>query len=439
MRERITLVLLRHLIHRHRYLTISVFSALFICGPIQSSELNTAETQRFVFDVMKENGVPGMAIVAFDQSGTTFEGAFGVADSIGTPVTLETPFQLGSVSKSFASLRLVQLVQENRVKLDAPISNYLLDLTAETRPVEWSNITVRHLLSHTSGLSMLDGNRHQRTRDRRPDAIQRVAASFVETDLLAAPGQRFEYSNANYILAAAIIEQVDGRAYEESIAEHIFGPLDMSDSFVQIPDATVAKLSGRLENPEAKGFVQWYGQPIERHFVAGRAMAGPGGVTASARDMARYLKAVIELSPNILKDRDDGGLTIPQTHQNEGSPSYGLGWMITENAGAKRVFHSGLNGGFYAHAAFVPDTGEGVVVLSNLSGSQVADVPGVVARKLLGAPTGALKRTWTQVAIVWVVSVGALFFSFGFSLSAKRLFDQNERAGQPNCCLISSF
>jgi len=400
------------------FILFTFFLALPVTPTATAQAVEPAELDSFIDQVMRNSSVPGVAVVVFDADGITYERAYGRADNIGTPVTLDTPFQLGSVSKSFAALVIVQLHAEGKLDLDAPVTDYLQELEGD-RKVEWPSITLRHILSHQSGLAMIDGNRRQASSDRSQNAMQQAVKRLAKVKPSSGPGERFEYSNANYMMIAAIIEKIEGRSYEQILSERIFEPLRMSQSYVQMPSASV--------NEEAAGFRQWYGWPIQHRFIPGRVMMAPGGVTASARDLATYVQAVSTRDTAIVPEAFSEELLNSVTPKSATGSGYGYGWMLADIEGERAVFHSGLNSGFAAHAAFFPSRKTGAVVVSNLSGSQTADVPGVIVRKALGVPTGPESPTLTQRILLWGLTVGALVLLAGAINSLRQLFKSDKK------------
>jgi len=378
---------------------IRFFLLIFITGfaalsapSAASQEFENSNFERFIEESMTASHVPGLAVVLFDETGVTYEGAFGIADKEKTPVTLETPFQLASVSKSFAALIIVQLAAEGQVSLDDPIVKYLPYFRTKDETA-WQAITIRHILSHRSGLSTFDGNRGHQGTYSGADALERAVKSLEKTRLKTPPGDVFAYSNANYKIAGALIETVTGQSFETVVKERIFGPLDMKNSYVRIAVQETV--------PEATGFRQWFGVPIAHPSVAGRAWAAAGGVTASARDLATYVQAVAMKDPRIVPAAFADDLITPQGPEGEASTGYALGWMIAKQDRRLVVYHSGLNPGFASEVAFFPETGQGGVVLTNLSGSLQADVPDLVLSKGLNLPTGSTRPSTGQYILVW--------------------------------------
>lgn len=393
---------------------------IFILGFTHSAmgqAFNASEFETFIEETMDASNIPGLAVIIFDSDDTVYEKAFGVAGPDKRAVTLDTPFQLGSVSKSFAALVMVQLAAEGQIDLDAPVITYLPDFhTRDTQ--DWNNITIRHILSHRSGFSTFDGNLKQGDIYRSTDALDIAIRDLGKAKLAFKPGQQLEYSNANYMLAAAVIEAVTETSYETVMDERVFQALGMRNSYVQIPLRKTVK--------EATGFRQWFGRPVAYPFIPGRSMMAAGGVTASANDLAIYIKAVADKDPRIIPASLAKQLITSQGAMNA-SVGYGLGWMTEVISSQSLIYHPGLNSGFSAQAAFFPDGSGGGLVLVNQSGGLQADVPGAVLRQGLGLDplpsrptTGQHLTVWGLLATVIILALSFIFSTIRFSAYAKR-------------------
>ena len=394
-----------------------------VVASASGQQFDKATFEEFVKTTMTASNVPGAAVIVWDDEETLFADAFGRADEKGSVVTLETPFQVGSVSKTFAAVLMVQLAAEGRLALDAPVVDYLPNF--RTQNAETSrNITIKHILSHRSGFATIDGNRIQHENDRSPDALTTAVEDLGQAQLVSVPGERYEYSNANYMIAAAVIESVTGQSYEKAMHERVFLPLGMTNSYVQLPTGTHVQ--------EAMGFRQWFTRPVAFSNIAGRAYVAAGGVTASARDLATYVRAVANADPRIIPQDFSDTMFLRQDKDGSelGGWYYGLGWMIADVNGEKVIYHSGLNGGFSAQAAFSPTDGRGALALTNQSGMIQADVPGVIVRKALGAPTGPVDPSLGQHLTVWGLALTALSLSFFYVLSTLRFAAFVKRTGK---------
>lgn len=403
---------------------LMVLMAAF-AAPVRAQEFDASSFENYIEDAMDGSTIPGLAVVLFDGEGIFYEQAFGIANADEAPVTLDTPFQLGSVSKSFAALVMVQLADEGQVNLDTPVIEYLPYFRTRDEHAS-KDITVRQILSHRSGFATLDGNRIQDGTYRGADALTIAVTDLRRAKLQSMPGTDFEYSNANYMIAAAIIEVVTGETYETVMANRVFLPLGMTNSYVQVPMGE--------SNRKAIGFRQWFGVSKAYPSVPGRAYVAAGGVVASAQDLAIYVNAISDRDPRVLPTAYADELLSRQGDEPyiEERWGYGLGWMIDEDDGKTLVYHSGLNGGYAAQVAFTAEDGRGGVVLTNQSGILQADVPGAVVRKGLDLEAVPSHLSAGPYIMIWSMAATALGLLFFFLFSTVRFTAYAKRVDRVN-------
>jgi CubicO group peptidase (beta-lactamase class C family) len=251
-----------------RTLTIdnALVAALFACASLLGSPTAATDVPNFeaidtyVDAERRAMRIPGLALGIVGDEGVTHVAGFGSADSEGRPVTADTPFILGSTSKSFTALAAMQLVEAGRVELDAPVQRYLpwfrvADADASAR------ITVRQLLNQTSGLSTAAGRATLTDFSAAPDALEQRVRRLRDVALTTPVGTTYQYSNCNYQALGLIVQQVSGDPFEAYLASHIFTPLGMQHTFTSKEDARGYGL--------ATGHRAWFDRPI----AFGRAVA----------------------------------------------------------------------------------------------------------------------------------------------------------------------
>ncbi len=228
-------------------------------------------------DGMERSGMPGFAVAVVSGNDVVHARGFGDAGD-GAHVTSQTPFLLGSTSKSFTALAAMQLVDAGRLDLDAPARRYVREFhLADERAAD--RITVRQVLQQTTGLPAIAGSSVVRSAvDGTPlQALQELRGATLVTP----PGTAFAYSNANYILAGLIIERASGEPYAQYVQRHIFTPLGMRHSYVALD---VAKRDGL-----ATGHRYWFGLAIAHGPTFRPGIQSAGYLISSAQDMGHYL------------------------------------------------------------------------------------------------------------------------------------------------------
>lgn len=387
-------------------ISILLFSCLFVSAiaiaqTTDQASPSTEQIDAYVQQGMQQLAIPGVALALFRHGKVTHVKGFGRIDSTGAIVNAQTPFQIGSISKSFAALVVLQLADEGQLSLDDPVSTYLPYFQTNDKTAS-DQISIRHLLNHRSGLTTLEGNRNQDTTYRGADAMERVIRDFKYAQLFAKPGARFQYSNANYMLIAQLIESVEKIPYEKVVQNRIFAKLGMKNSYIQMA-------SDSAERP-ALGHTQWFGFTVEKNFIAGRLMMGAGGVTSSAEDLATYLVAIFENDPRIISN------TLANALAKERKGGYEFGWEFDTVAGQRIIFHGGLNPGFLAMVKYKPKTREGVLILTNMNGSHEGNFIYGVTDYALGLPptdiapsNTALLRLWGTLGLMCLLAVGFVY------------------------------
>lgn len=298
---------------------------------------------------MSASGVPGLAYAVVTDGEVSAVGSRGVVE-VGTAeeVTSDTTFLSGSITKSFTALAVMQLVEAGQVDLDAGIAGYLDGFSGRSSGA----ITIRQLLSHTSGYSTLQGNSSHGDATGGEAELARRVDSLAEVAPAYEPGQRWEYSNVNYLILGRLVEVVSGQDYQTYIASNVLSPLGMTDSFVA---------DGQVHESMAVGHTPWFGakRALEEK-SSSRGMAPAGEVIASAEDLAVYLQAMMNGADDVLSAEGKAEMMRPAS---ESSPFYGFGWFLDSAQGT--VWHSGSTPGFESLATMIPGENKGVVVLVN--------------------------------------------------------------------------
>lgn len=318
-----------------------------VCATVPA-RAQTSSIDDFVVEQMGVSSVPGLAYAVVD-TGEIASGEFGeILLGSGRRILPDTPFVIGSISKSFTAVAVVQLARAHTIDLDTSISQHL----EAFKDSPGSSITLRQLLSHTSGYSTLQGNDKLVAASRTPGALLRQVQRIAEWAPADEPGTRWVYSNANYYVLGALIEVLSGQDYASYIEENVLEPIGMLHSFVA---------DGEIRGGMAVGHTPWFGmkRPVQEGRTD-RLSAPVGGVIATASDVARYLAVMMNGEDDLISAKSKAEMMRPAS---AASPFYGLGWYIDADSGT--VSHTGLTPGIETLAIMLPAKQVGAVVFIN--------------------------------------------------------------------------
>ncbi|MFD4293695.1 serine hydrolase domain-containing protein [Rhodococcus sp. NPDC058505] len=349
---------------------------------------------------LRASHVPSAAYAIVADGGVTGSGALGAG------VTVDTPFLLGSLSKSFTALAVMQLVDQGRIALDSPITQYIswFRTAGGSEP-----ITVRHLLEQTSGLPTAAG-----TVDLYEPSVtleDRVRA-LADIELVSTPGAEFHYCNKNYATLGLLVETVSGQAFADYVQAHIFDPLRMTRSFT---DLDAAREAGLVE-----GTTTVFGASVERDTPAFPGALPDGYLISTAGDLGHYLEFQMTGSFDGVRLLSEAGLAlmhapavpIADDGALSGVDDYGFGWGAGSVAGQPVVRHDGDLANYHSNLGFLPDRGVGLVVLTAAnpvlvdSGTAFDGAMAMLAGD--GAPSISNAFTVTYVVVGAVAAVALL-------------------------------
>jgi CubicO group peptidase (beta-lactamase class C family) len=320
----------------------------------------------YVAEQLGDSRIPGASIAIVEDGAIAYTAGFG-DDGSGNAITADTPFWIGSNTKSITALAVMQLVDTGVIDLDASVQTYLPEFRVSD-PVASEQITIRHLLNQTSGISRSDGLRAVVTAEAE-DSIDDVVADMADLELNRPVGERFEYANLNSVVLGAVVEAVTGRSWQDYVEVNIFEPLGMDNTYT---DKASAEANGLTDT-----FRFFFGFPIEADADHYASLAASGYVYSTANDMARYLAMYLqggELDGQRVLDRDaidemltadTNERTFPLQSQSF-TASYGAGWFVGSFGVADDArWHQGSLPHFTAWMVLLPDTDQGVVVMLN--------------------------------------------------------------------------
>lgn len=323
-----------------------------------------AEIDACVERHMRRLHIPGASLAIVEGDKIVHQRGFGRARPRGETPTPQTPFFIGSLTKSFTALAVMQLVEAGKIELDAPVQRYLPWFRVAD-PQASAQITVRHLLNQTSGLPLWPSEIALADFDDSPDAVERQVRALSSIKIKRPVGSKCEYSNFNYNILGLIVQAVSGQSYAGYVRNHIFNPLEMRYSYTAKADAK--------PNGLAVGHRHWFSLPfpVPDMPVPGGSLPS-GQLISCAEDMARYLIAHLNggrcggvqiLSQAGIDEMHRGVAEIKMGDISGGF--YGMGWFDIDLGRTKTYSHGGNVPDFSAFMAIVPEYKKGVILLFN--------------------------------------------------------------------------
>lgn len=324
------------------------------------------EADNFIRAQMKRQNIPGLSLAVIKDGEIIKAEGYGLANiKLKTPAKPETVYRICSVSKQFIATGIMLLVQEGHLGLDDSIGKYL-----EGTPSTWNAITIRQLLTHTSGLV-------REAPGFNPFKVQsdaEVIRTAYPLPLSFAPGEKWEYSNVGYFALAEIIRKVSGQPWSEYLGEKVFKASGMNTTYPTNTKANVAdRALGYADNDKLLGAADW------------PALRPSGAFLSTVLDMAKW-DAMLN-TEKILSESSRQQMWTPVKLNNGTSYPYGFGWFLAEIRGRKVVHHTGGMPGFRAgFMRFLDSDRLTVIVLMNLDDVDITSIVNGVTAVYLPAP-----------------------------------------------------
>jgi CubicO group peptidase (beta-lactamase class C family) len=360
--------------------------------PLAAQQANLARIADTVFDRWNSTHTPGCAVGVAQNGKTLLTRGYGMADlETGTAITPETIFESGSVAKQFTATAVVLLALDGKLSLDDPVRKYVPELPDYGRP-----LTIRHLLTHTSGLrewsSLVAAEGWQRG-SRAHDQATLLDAVFRQKSLNYPVGDYWSYTNSGYGLAMSLVERVSGKSFQEFTRERIFAPLGMTHTSWR--DDFTRLIPGRAQAYTLEDGEWRLAMPFE-------SVVGPGGMLTTVGDWLIWNEALTNKTLGAAwadslqrRGRLTGGREV----------NYALGLFFQTYRGVPEIAHSGSTGGYSTYLTRFPDRGNlSIAVLCNSTQSNpvaaargladrlITDFPPAVALDTTALDTAAFNR-----------------------------------------------
>jgi CubicO group peptidase (beta-lactamase class C family) len=338
---------------------------IFLAGLGWAAQARGDAVDDLMRDALRQHPIPGAALAIIRNGRTVKTAAYGMANlERHTPATPETAFEIGSITKQLTAAAILLLAQEGKLAVDDKISRHL-----QETPPAWSGISIRHLLTHTSGLKNYTGlNGFEAARHL---TQARFIAQIAAHPLDFPPGEKWAYCNTGYNLLGYIIENASGKSYWDFMEQNIFAPLGMS--------ATTRRDAGAIPPFRATGYeTNRAGRFIVRNSDLTDVFSA-GALVSTVGDLAKW-NAALE-TDRILTAASRAEMWTPVKLNNGATHLYGFGWFLEPWQGHANIGHSGSTAGFSASLQRFPEAGLTVILLTN---SDEFDIATKLAREIAG-------------------------------------------------------
>jgi serine beta-lactamase-like protein LACTB len=404
------------------FLTASHLLAQADIAPARQYEAVVPDLARFIEREVQDKKLPALSIALVDDQKIVWAHGFGFADpKAKKPATAETVYRVGSVSKLFTDIALMQLVEKGDIDLDAPIEKYLPDFKP-ANPFK-KPITLRLLLSHRSGLVREPpvGNYFDPT----GPSLEKMVASLNQTELVYEPGKRIKYSNAAIASAGFVLEKTQKEPFPRYLQKKLLEPMGLKKSSFEPTDLVTKDL--------AKAVMWTY---IGREFPAPTfelGMAPAGSMYSTVLDLSRFMSILFAdgKGPNgpILKPATLAEMYKPQFGKPDDQVGFGIGFYLTQLDGQRVIGHGGAVYGFATELMMLPTDKLGVAVITSKDGANAAahHIGEIALRRMQAVRQGKpLPKIETTAALTpeecrrWA----------GRYQAGEKVFDLTERAGK---------
>jgi CubicO group peptidase (beta-lactamase class C family) len=357
---------------------------LLLCAlPLLAADTNSdkaAKIDKFV-SVYADYGLFSGTVLVSEHDRVIFKEGYGLANrEWNIPNTPDVKFRIGSITKQFTSMLVMQQVAKGTIKLDAHIPDYLPYYRKDTG----NKVTIHHLLTHTSGIpSYTDDPKFMDEVARNPYQPDDFVKKYCSGDLQYDPGSKFHYNNSGYFLLGAILEHVTGKKYEQLLKENIFDPLGMKD--------TGYDHSSEILSKRATGYENGLGEVGNSDYLDMSLPYAAGSLYSTVEDMYKWDQALYsdKLLPAALKEK----MWTP------GLEKYGYGWFIDKipagepAAGKTMIAHGGGINGFNTTEQRLVDDHDLIVAFNNTPGANLGEMATGIRAILYGAEPKPVKRS----------------------------------------------
>ncbi|EEK78853.1 penicillin-binding protein [Bacillus cereus] len=316
-----------------------------------------ATLDKYIEKFIKEQNIPGAAIAIVHNKDVFFTKTWGITGESEKKITSKTPFAIGSISKSLTALAIVKLIEDKKIKLEDSVQQHLPWFKLKDSQIS-SSITIQHLLTHTSGINTYEGLLISDKQSKSSTALKENVMRLSNVKLTALPGEKYQYSNANYIVLGALIEEVTNDTYSSYMEKHVFQLLNMNGA--------AASKEIAYEKGYLTGYQSWFGIPRKSIVSYDNAGAPYGYITANLEDMIQFIMFLNRQKDTQFLKKENIALYLSPLYKINSEKSYGFGLRTTSiNESETMIWHSGSTPDARTEIFTLNKSGWGGVILTN--------------------------------------------------------------------------
>ncbi|GGL41331.1 serine hydrolase domain-containing protein [Sporolactobacillus putidus] len=380
--------------------------------------------QNLIENNMDKGKIPGLSVVIVKGNETVYQKGFGYADLENkTPVTSKSIFEIGSNSKAFTALGILNLQKDGLIKLEDKVTKYIPWLKVKYEGKD-ASITIEQLLHHTSGIPY-------NTIDKIPssnedNALEKTVRTLVGINLDSKPGEKYQYATINYDVLGLIIKKVTGSSYEKYIEDSVLKPMNLNNTYLDRGQVT--------DDSMTKGYKLAFLKPSLYEAPVYRGNKPAGYILSNAEDMGKWLK--IQLGTSSDSNFSKNLIKISQQPSRRTSPladgsSYADGWFVYQS-GSGEISHRGNNPSYSSFIVFRPEEKIGVAILANINSEYVAKIGQgineILQSKVDNTDVKDINKTTDNVSVLVIVITGLIIIiTLYFTIKALIQIFRKER------------
>lgn len=357
---------------------ICLFVSQFVYGQTKQEKTTLKQVDAYVSEYYPRYS-PGCAVLIAKNGHIIYEKGFGMANlELNVPVKSETVFRIGSITKQFTAIAILQLVEQGKIALNDSIQKYIPKYHYKGK-----TITIENLLTHTSGIKGYEGIDAEVPNAIRVDFSPEILIdSLDKLPLDFPPSTKYTYSNSNYFFLGKVIEEVSGMNYQTYLKQHIFLPTGLSSTYYDNPDEIIKN--------RANGYTNVSGEYKNAGFISMSTVYSAGALLSNVKDLYRWHQALY--NGELIQSETFQKAIKPFRFQDGTFSEYGYGFFIRKENDGKSIGHGGAIDGFRAVEIYYPEKDLYIVLLCNSEQDNFLELFSNISQIVIGNGTPTIYK-----------------------------------------------